>query len=239
MRAASSHDDAQVIAGQGTIGLEIAAQAAAQNITTAAVIACCGGGGLGSGIAGIAGAATAFFVLRDTDVDMSLSVKADATVIGRLDPPLAEGQRVLIHAKPDFYAGRGSLSMWAKEIRPIDGVETVAQFRQAEGNLRAYRLLVKVLASTGRAAPPAVRDALGRLVPPSVALAGLGGSAAGGGVPQWNCRCRNCAAVRAGSSDVRPRTQSSVAVSADGTSVHDTGPKEWQAKIGKIPVVVS
>ncbi len=29
-----------------------------------------------------------------------------------------------------------------------------------------------------------------------------------------------------------------VAVSADGTSVHTTGPKEWQAKIGKIPVVV-
>jgi len=28
-----------------------------------------------------------------------------------------------------------------------------------------------------------------------------------------------------------------VAVSADGTSVHDTGPREWQAKIGKIPVV--
>lgn len=27
-----------------------------------------------------------------------------------------------------------------------------------------------------------------------------------------------------------------VAVSADGTSVHTTGPKEWQAKIGKIPV---
>jgi pyrroloquinoline quinone biosynthesis protein B len=42
------------------------------------------------------------------------------------------------------------------------------------------------------------------------------GSAAGGGVPQWNCRCPNCAAARAGSPDVRPRTQSSVAVSAGG-----------------------
>jgi fumarate hydratase class I len=30
-----------------------------------------------------------------------------------------------------------------------------------------------------------------------------------------------------------------VAVSADGTSVHNTGPREWQAKIGKIPVVVA
>jgi pyrroloquinoline quinone biosynthesis protein B len=42
------------------------------------------------------------------------------------------------------------------------------------------------------------------------------GSAAGGGVPQWNCRCSNCEAARAGSANVRPRTQSSVAISADG-----------------------
>ena len=44
-------DDAQVIAGQGTTGLEIAAQAAALGITRATVITCCGGGGLTAGIA--------------------------------------------------------------------------------------------------------------------------------------------------------------------------------------------
>jgi len=30
-----------------------------------------------------------------------------------------------------------------------------------------------------------------------------------------------------------------VAVDSSGTSVHNTGPKEWQAKIGKIPVAVA
>jgi exodeoxyribonuclease VII large subunit len=50
---------------------------------------------------------------------MSLPVKADGAVIGRIDPPLAEGQRVLVHAKPDFYAARGSLSLLAREIRPV------------------------------------------------------------------------------------------------------------------------
>jgi pyrroloquinoline quinone biosynthesis protein B len=40
------------------------------------------------------------------------------------------------------------------------------------------------------------------------------GSAAGGGVPQWNCACRNCAAARAGKQP--RRTQSGFAVSADG-----------------------
>jgi pyrroloquinoline quinone biosynthesis protein B len=41
------------------------------------------------------------------------------------------------------------------------------------------------------------------------------GSAAGGGFPQWNCGCPGCRAVRDGSRPCRPRTQSSVAVSAD------------------------
>lgn len=65
------------------------------------------------------GARFQYFVLRDTDVDMSLSMKADGAVIGRMDPPLAEGQRVIVHARPDFYVVRGSLSMQAREIRPI------------------------------------------------------------------------------------------------------------------------
>lgn len=42
------------------------------------------------------------------------------------------------------------------------------------------------------------------------------GSAAGGGFPQWNCACPGCRAVREGSRPARPRTQSSVAVSAEG-----------------------
>jgi pyrroloquinoline quinone biosynthesis protein B len=42
------------------------------------------------------------------------------------------------------------------------------------------------------------------------------GTAAGGGFPQWNCSCALCAEVRAGSSRSRPRTQSCIAISADG-----------------------
>lgn len=42
------------------------------------------------------------------------------------------------------------------------------------------------------------------------------GSAAGGGVPQWNCRCPICQLAWAGDPRVRTRTQSSLAVSADG-----------------------
>jgi pyrroloquinoline quinone biosynthesis protein B len=45
------------------------------------------------------------------------------------------------------------------------------------------------------------------------------GSGAGGGFPQWNCVCPNCRAVRAGTFQGKVRTQTQVAISADG--------KEW------------
>ncbi|MEM6578691.1 MAG: threonine/serine dehydratase [Pseudomonadota bacterium] len=45
------YDEPQVIAGQGTCGLEIAEDAAAMGIDEAEVLVCCGGGGLSSGIA--------------------------------------------------------------------------------------------------------------------------------------------------------------------------------------------
>ena len=45
------YDDPNVMAGQGTCGLEIAEQAAELGISDATVLTCCGGGGLTSGIA--------------------------------------------------------------------------------------------------------------------------------------------------------------------------------------------
>src|SRR5436305_15239191 len=42
------------------------------------------------------------------------------------------------------------------------------------------------------------------------------GSAAGGGFPQWNCRCPVCQLAWAGDSRVRARTQASLAISAPG-----------------------
>jgi len=44
------------------------------------------------------------------------------------------------------------------------------------------------------------------------------GSAAGGGFPQWNCNCHNCVAVRSGAPGFKARTQSSLAISRDGSS---------------------
>ena len=53
------------------------------------------------------------------------------------------------------------------------------------------------------------------------------GSAAGGGVPQWNCRCPVCELAWRGDGSVFPRSQTSLAVSADGADwiVLDAAPE--------------
>ncbi len=51
LRLVKPFDDPQVIAGQGTTGLEIAEHAAEAGVTSADVLVPCGGGGLSSGIA--------------------------------------------------------------------------------------------------------------------------------------------------------------------------------------------
>ncbi len=86
------------------------------------------------------GARNHYLVLRDTDVDMSLTVVADSSIIGRLDPPLAEGQRIVVHARPDFWAARGSLSLRAKDIRPVGLGALLAELERLRALLAAEGL---------------------------------------------------------------------------------------------------
>ena len=65
------------------------------------------------------GARNIYLTLRDPDVDMSVTIVADAALVGGVEPPLAQGQRIVVHAKPEYWAGRGSLQFRAKEIRPV------------------------------------------------------------------------------------------------------------------------
>lgn len=85
------------------------------------------------------GARNIYLVLRDPDVDMSLTIVADAALVGGVTPPLAQGQRILVHAKPEYWTGRGSLQFRAKEIRPVglgtllEQLERLKQLLLAEG----------------------------------------------------------------------------------------------------------
>lgn len=65
------------------------------------------------------GARNVYLTLRDPDVDMSLTIVADVSLVGSVEPPLAQGQRVVVQARAEFWTGRGVLQFRAREIRPV------------------------------------------------------------------------------------------------------------------------
>ena len=73
------------------------------------------------------GAATVFLVLRDTDADLSLPVSCQRVVLDSLALPLASGARVVVHGRPRYYPGRGSLSLSVDDIRPVGVGELLAR----------------------------------------------------------------------------------------------------------------
>jgi len=86
------------------------------------------------------GAGMVFLVLRDPVADVSLTVTAPRAVVGAVVPPLAEGARVVVHARPDFYLGRGTLSLAAVEIRPVGLGELLARLERLKAVLAAEGL---------------------------------------------------------------------------------------------------
>jgi exodeoxyribonuclease VII large subunit len=71
---------------------------------------------------------------------MSITVVADVAVIGAVEPPLAEGQRIIVFGKPEFWTGRGTLSLRAKEIRAVGLGELLAQLARLRELLTAEGL---------------------------------------------------------------------------------------------------
>lgn len=68
----------------------------------------------------------AFIRLRDTSVDMSLSVMCHRTVLAPVSP-LPQNARVVILAKVSFYTKNGTLSLSAREIRQVGIGELLAR----------------------------------------------------------------------------------------------------------------
>src|ERR1039457_3520313 len=88
---------------------------------------------------------TAFLPLRDPVAAVSVRVICARTVLDASDPPPAEGARVLVWAKPDFNANKGSFSLSAVEIRAVGIGELLARLERlrrtpaAEGLFAAER----------------------------------------------------------------------------------------------------
>ncbi|MEU1824901.1 exodeoxyribonuclease VII large subunit [Streptomyces abikoensis] len=86
------------------------------------------------------GAGVVFLTLRDPSRDISLSVTCYRAVFDRVADVVSEGARVVVHAKPEWYAPRGQLSLRAAEIRPVGVGELLARLEQLKKSLAAEGL---------------------------------------------------------------------------------------------------
>ncbi|MDT4890982.1 MAG: exodeoxyribonuclease large subunit [Pseudonocardiales bacterium] len=83
------------------------------------------------------GMPTQFLTLRDPDANISLSVTCARSVLG---DDIAEGSRVVLRARPDFYVERGQLSLRATEIRQVGLGELLARLEALKRLLAAEGL---------------------------------------------------------------------------------------------------
>ncbi|HET6530579.1 MAG TPA: exodeoxyribonuclease VII large subunit [Actinoplanes sp.] len=89
------------------------------------------------------GSSVVFLTLRDPSADLSLTVTAHRDVLDAGAPELAEGARVTLHAKPEFYPARGSLSLRADEIRQVGLGELLARLERLKKLLAAEGLFAR------------------------------------------------------------------------------------------------
>lgn len=83
------------------------------------------------------GVAIQFLTLRDTDANISLSVTCAR---GVLPDDIAEGARIVLRARPDFYLERGALSLRATEVRQVGLGELLARLEALKRLLAAEGL---------------------------------------------------------------------------------------------------
>lgn len=86
------------------------------------------------------GAGVVFLTLRDPSHDTSLSVTCYRGVYEQVADVVGEGARVVVHAKPEWYGPRGTLSLRAAEIRPVGMGELLARLEQLKKALAAEGL---------------------------------------------------------------------------------------------------
>jgi exodeoxyribonuclease VII large subunit len=91
------------------------------------------------------GVGTVFMTLRDSVADVSVPVTCSRQMFDGLNPPLVEGASVVINAKPSYYANRGTLSLYAREIKMVGLGELLARLEQRRQLLAAEGLFAQEL----------------------------------------------------------------------------------------------
>src|SRR5690606_27539963 len=83
---------------------------------------------------------TVFLTLRDPVANVSARVTAPRGVYEAAEPRPADGARVVMHVKPDFWVNKGSFAFTALEIRPVGIGELLARLERLRQVLAAEGL---------------------------------------------------------------------------------------------------
>ncbi|POM25093.1 Exodeoxyribonuclease 7 large subunit [Actinomadura rubteroloni] len=83
---------------------------------------------------------TVYVTLRDPVANMSVRVVGPRAVFEAAGPAVADGARVVVHAKPDFWINRGTFSLSAIEVRPVGVGELLARLERLKQVLAAEGL---------------------------------------------------------------------------------------------------
>ncbi|WP_308251884.1 exodeoxyribonuclease VII large subunit [Pseudonocardia sp. KRD291] len=103
------------------------------------------------------GSGTAFLVLRDPAADVSLQLTAPSSLVRDSGGAVVEGSRVIVHGKPSFYLGRGTLSLRVDAIRAVGLGELLARIERLRRLLAAEGLFDAAL----KRRPPLLPNRIG------------------------------------------------------------------------------
>jgi exodeoxyribonuclease VII large subunit len=81
-----------------------------------------------------------YLTLRDPEKEASVQLTCSTQLLRGAPTPIKDGDRVVVHGKPAFYAGRGSFSLWVTEIRHVGVGELLARVEMLRKQLAAEGL---------------------------------------------------------------------------------------------------
>ncbi len=137
----SPFDDPEIIAGQGTVGLEIAAQASEDGTVLDSVLVPCGGGGLVSGVALALGAecpATAVYAVEPAGFDCMARSLAAGKPMGNL-----AGAHSICDALQPPRAGAYTLALCQRHLAGSVAIEDEAVLRAMGVAFSEFKLVVE------------------------------------------------------------------------------------------------
>lgn len=81
-----------------------------------------------------------FITLRDTQAEKSIAVRIPSRQFAQINPRPTDGDRVIVHGKPNYYEGRGEFSLMVDDLRQVGVGELLARIEKLRQQLAAEGL---------------------------------------------------------------------------------------------------